>query len=153
MIRSAKAVTVTASSSLRNAPCPPACACPCAVVAGTFGRVVLLVGLRERVGHEPRPRDGARPHRRADQKCTARFLMLLHVVASLRFELVLFLTGRMRRADSASNRSASRTDLSSGCADANRLAPGAPLIPRRSGLCRQSQGNAAISPRGPAWLH
>ena len=67
-------------------------------MAGTFGRVVLLVGLRERVGHEPSPRDGARPDRRADQKCTARFLMLLHVVASLRFELVLFLTGRMRRA-------------------------------------------------------
>ena len=70
---------------------------------GRVGRRVMLPGLRQGVGYEARPRDGARANRRADQECTAGFVMFVHADASLRFELVLFLTGRMRRAEWVGN--------------------------------------------------
>jgi hypothetical protein len=54
---------------------------------GVF-RLVLLVRLGDRLGHEPRARDGPRADRRADQECAASFIMFAHIcLLPVRYEL------------------------------------------------------------------
>jgi hypothetical protein len=49
---------------------------------------VLLVRLGDRLGHEPRARDGPRADRRADQECAASFIMFAHIcLLPVRYEL------------------------------------------------------------------
>ena len=59
-------------------------------------RLVLLVRLGERFGHESLARDGPCADRRADQECAASFIMLAHAcLLPVRYELV-FTDGNVR---------------------------------------------------------